>query len=82
MIDKISAFFYMMYLKADLAFKELESEEDGMETVQAIILVAVAVVVAGCIINVLTTGENGQPGLISKLFSSIQQKFDEMLGVK
>ena len=59
MMDKISAFFYMMYLKADLAFKKLESEEDGMETVQAIVLVAIAVVIAGFIVEILTKGKFG-----------------------
>lgn len=79
MIDKISAFFYMMYLKADLAVKKMKSEEDGMETVQAIVLVAIAVVIAGFIVEILTKGKFGdgeKNGLIGYIFKEIGDKIE------
>lgn len=84
MIDKISAFFYMMYLKADLAVKKMKSEEDGMETVQAIILVAIAVVLGVFIVDILTKGKFGDSknGLVGYVFNEIQKKIDDIFKVK
>ncbi len=46
-------------------------KEDGMETMETVILIAVAIVVAGAIIFALT-GDDHQGGVIHNLFESFQ----------
>ena len=54
-MKKIENALILVFLKARAEMLRLENEEDGMQTVEAIILVAVAVVVAGAIIEALRT---------------------------
>lgn len=78
MLDKVMFSLYRAYFNAKVKLMSLANEEDGMQTVEAIILVVVAIVVAGAIINVLT-GKDGQPGIISQLFTNIMDKITTML---
>ncbi len=89
MLDRIGFAGYRAYLKAQKKINDLKNREDGMETLETIILVAVAVVVAILIVNVLTkngftrTGANGQPetcGLVAWIFDQVKTKISEIIG--
>ena len=75
MIDKFAVSCMTTYYKAKAKLTKLSKAEDGMETLETIILIAIAVIVAGFIINFLTRGHFGDPennqGLIGFMFSQI-----------
>lgn len=75
MFDKFAVSCFTNYYKAKAKFKKMTSGEDGMETLETIIIVAIAVVVAGFIINFLTKGKfgdsNSEQGLIGYMFEKI-----------
>lgn len=77
MLDKMAFAVYSSYLKAKAKIMKLGQEEDGMETLETVILIAIAVVVAGIIVNVLTKGEDGT-GLIGKIFKTISEKIENI----
>ena len=56
MFDKFAISCFSTYYKAKAKFEKLCKAEDGMETLETIILIAIAVIVAGFIINFLTKG--------------------------
>jgi len=76
-MQKIEKALVALFVKAQLELMKLEREEDGLETVETVILVAVAVIVAGLLINILTKnfGGNNQ-GVIGYFFDKIKTKFD------
>ena len=81
MFDKITDFFALLYVKAQIEMNKLKNEEDGLETVETVILVGVTVILAVIIYNVLTGGdENGDKGLIDSLFDAITEKINEIFG--
>lgn len=75
MFDKFAVSCFTNYYKAKAKFKKMTSGEDGMETLETIIIVAIAVVVAGFIINFLTRGsfgeEGNEQGLVGYMFKKI-----------
>lgn len=79
MFDKFAVSCFTTYYKAKASAKakieKLTSGEDGMETLETIIIVAIAVVVAGFIINFLTRGKFGDSdsnqGLVGYMFDKI-----------
>lgn len=73
MLDKVMFSLYRAYFNAKVKLMSLANEEDGMQTVEAIILVVVAIVVAGAIIDVLTKGDDGT-GIIGALFRDIKDR--------
>lgn len=85
MLDRIEFAAYSAYLKAQRKFNELKNKEDGMETLETIILVAVAVVVAILIVNILTKdgftdSEGNKTGLVGWIFDQVKTKFTSILG--
>ena len=78
MMEKMERALVALFVKAQLELMKLEQEEDGMETVETIILVAVAVVVAGILIDVLTKDGTSGKGLIGDVFAKIQEKITEL----
>ncbi len=87
MFDKFAVSCFTTYYKAKASAKakieKLTSGEDGMETLETIIIVAIAVVVAGFIINFLTKGkfddgQNNDQGLIGYLFQKIGDSISEI----
>lgn len=80
MLDKMAFAVYSSYLKAKAKLMKLGQEEDGMETLETVILIAIAVVVAGIIINVLTKGHigNSDQGLIGYMFQTIKEKLENV----
>ncbi|MBR5363260.1 MAG: hypothetical protein IK134_08065 [Oscillospiraceae bacterium] len=73
MIDKFAVSCMTTYYKAKAKFEKLCKGEDGMETLETIILIAIAVIVASFIINFLTKGkfEGSDKGLIGYMFNKI-----------
>ena len=73
MIDKFAISCMTGYYKAKAKFEKLCKGEDGMETLETIILIAIAVIVASFIINFLTKGkfEGSDKGLIGYMFDKI-----------
>lgn len=82
MMRKAEAALMRAYLKAKLAVLKFQQEEDGLETVETVILVGVAVILAVIVFNVLTGGDtqNGQGGIIGDVFQSIRDKIKEIFG--
>lgn len=77
-MQKIQNKLIQFYLKARMQMLALEQEEDGMETLEVVILAAVAVIVAGVIIAGLGSGKNDD-GLIGHIFKSIEDAIDKLL---
>ena len=75
MIDKFAISCLSTYYRAKGRFVRLSKEEDGMETLESVMLIAIAVIIAGFIINFLTKGKfNGaksDQGLIGYMFEKI-----------
>ena len=78
MLDKVMFSLYRAYFNAKVKLMSLANEEDGMQTVEAIVLIVVAIVIAGGIIEVLTKGGDGGHGIIGELFESIKKKILDM----
>lgn len=79
MLNRIRLAIIRSYIDAKMKMDRLCKEEDGMETLETVILIVVAVVVAGLLINILTKsfGEN-QQGFIGYLFSLIQEQVEAL----
>lgn len=80
MLDKIAFSLYSGYFKAKLKVKKILEAEDG-SVVETVIMIAVAVILAGALINLLTnegfTIENDEDvGLIEYLFYKIKKSMD------
>ena len=94
MLDKIGFAGYRAYLKAQKKLNDLKNREDGMETLETIILVAVAIVVAVLIVNFLTRNgfhtinmENGEEtneetGVIGYIFSMLKYKLSTIFNAE
>ena len=80
-MQKVQDKMIQAYLKARAEMLALENEEDGLETVETVILVAVAVIIAGLLVNILTKNFGGNDqGLIGYFFKKIQETFDGLFG--
>ena len=60
-------------IAARIRFDELMSKEDGMQTLEMVLLIIVGIIVAGLVVELLT-GKDGNGGLIRKLFNAIEKK--------
>lgn len=79
MINKAVYAMYSAYLNAMSKLERFGDEEDGMETIETVILIAVAVIIAGVLINILTKDFNGSgKGLIAYIFSKIAEKLNAL----
>lgn len=77
MLERTFAKAYGAYLKAKMKMVHMMQEEDGMETLEAVIMVAVAVILVGFIVNFLTRNgfqdsSGADVGLIQYLFDKIK----------
>lgn len=77
MLEKAMFAVYSAYWNAKLKLMKLANEEDGMQTIEAVILIAIAVIVAAFIVNALTGDDNGK-GLIDRIFDAIVEKLKDM----
>ena len=82
MLDRIEFAAYSAYLKAQRKFNELKNREDGMETLETIILVAVAIIVAVLIVNFLTRNgfehDGEECGIIEYIFANVGDKLEDI----
>ena len=80
MLEKVTMMFTMAYLTCKAKYlEEKEKHEDGMATIEAVILIAVVVILALVVVNALTKGDDGK-GLIGHMFDKIKEKFDSLFG--
>jgi Flp pilus assembly pilin Flp len=77
MIEKVQYALVSAMLKAKQEMRKLTREEDGMEMMETIILIAIAVIIGGVIINALGD-ENG--GLIGMIWDKISDWLDTLFG--
>ena len=75
MIQKVENALLRAYLSARMELLKLEQEEDGMEMMETVILIAIAVIIGGVIINALGD-ENG--GLIGTIWTKIEGWLDTL----
>ena len=82
MFDKFAVSCLTTYYKAKAKFEKLGKSEDGMETIETVILIAIAVIVAGFIINFLTKGKfgNSDKGLVGYIFERVGEAIKDMFG--
>ena len=74
MVQKVENAVLRAFLKSRMELLKLQQEEDGMETLEVVILAAVAVAVAALIIKALS----GDGGLIDTIFKTVTQKIEEL----
>lgn len=74
MIDKAAVTVLAAYYSMKAKVQKLMSDEDGMETVQAVILIVVAVAVALVLLEVLTKNGDSGHGLIGDLVEKVKEK--------
>lgn len=79
MKEKMNVAMMRNYLRIRNKIDGFMKEEDGMEVLQTVILIAIAVIVAGALITFLGSGE-GDDGIVSKLFTSIKEKLKPLIG--
>ena len=83
MVNDLSLKLYGKYCTAKNKIKSMLEEEHGMETIETVILILVAVIVAGILINFLTKegfkrADDSKPcGLVEYIFSVISDKLSK-----
>lgn len=81
MLNKMACSLYRAYWNAKMRLVKLGQEEDGMETLETVILIAVAVILAGVVVVfLLGANKDGSDGIIHDLFEGIKQKIGEATG--
>ena len=80
MFDKFAVSCITTYYKTKAKIEKIGKGEDGMETLETIILIGIAVILAGFIINFLTKGkfEGTDNGLIGYMFEKIGKSISEI----
>lgn len=77
-MNKLMKMLGRKYISAKIKVEDFMKKEDGMETLETIILVVVAVAVAALIISALS----GEGGLINELFKKIKDQLDNLFSKK
>lgn len=75
-MDKLNYSVMKTYFKVKNSLEKFKSEEDGMETLEVVILIVVAVMVAGLLLDFL----QGDDGILQHIFETIREKFDTLFG--
>lgn len=79
MLSKIEFATYMAYWKIKRRFMEMANEEDGMEALESIILIGVAVIIAAVVLKVLKGDtDDGSGGLIGFINGKIKSELDKI----
>ena len=80
-MKKLQNAMIQIFLRARAEMLALENQEDGLETVETVILVGVAVILAIIVYKALTGGDQeGNSGLLGSLFDAIEDKINEIFG--
>jgi len=82
-MDKMALTAFNAYYSAKRKFEQLRDEESGMETIEAVILIAIAIIVAVLIVNFLTKSNpvfEDEGGLLGYIFNGIKEKLDAIFG--
>ena len=80
MMESLNRASTRAYFKIKQKYEEFMQNEDGLETVETVILVVVAIVIALGVINVLT-GDDGKSGIISRIGELIIKKISDAFDV-
>ena len=64
------------FIAAKLRFDDLMSNEDGMETLETVIVVILAIVVAGAVITMI--GKDKDEGILHLIYSKIENAINEI----
>lgn len=64
------------FIAAKLRFDEIMSNENGMETLETVIVVILAIVVAGAVITMI--GKNQDDGILKLIYTKIKDAIDEI----
>lgn len=80
MMDKMALAVFTAYWKIKTKIDELKNDESGMETIEAVILVAIAVIIALALVTLLTKDNPtfGSGGLIGYIFTQVKEKIEEL----
>ena len=81
MMDKMALAAFNAYYAAKRKFEALRDEESGMETIEAVILIAIAIIVAVLLIDMLTKESDlweGQKGLVGFIFFKIKTSLNSI----
>ncbi|MCQ2417721.1 MAG: hypothetical protein MJ071_07915 [Oscillospiraceae bacterium] len=82
MFDKMAISVLTAFYAMKAKYDKYTKNESGMETIETVILIAIAVVIAGVVMNLLIKGGDGQKGLIQWIFEDvIIAKLKELFGV-
>lgn len=81
MFEKMTLATMTTYYKAKAKLAKLRSDESGMETIETVLLIAVAVVVALVILNALTGGDSGQ-GIVQRFFTKLEESITGIFNTK
>lgn len=73
-MNKLMQALNKKYIAARIKMDEFMKKEDGMETLETVVLIVVAVIVAALIINALS----GDDGLVKVLFQKIEDQLDTL----
>ena len=81
MLEKIERGYLRMRLEARKSFEQFNSDERGMATVEMVILIVVAVLIIGVVVNFLTANgfdtPEGKKGLIGYLFYKMRTSLEK-----
>lgn len=85
MINRFTVSCISFYYRAKTKLAQQGKGEDGMETLETVILIAVAVIIAGFITNFLTEGQfadsNNDQGLIGYMFYKIGEAIKDIFAI-
>ena len=82
-MDKMALTAFNAYYSAKRKFEQLRDEESGMETIEAVILIAIAIIVAVLLIEFLTKQNSvfgDDEGLVGYIFHKIKDQLDDIFG--
>lgn len=79
-MDKINTFFLAKYLQLKNKADRFMEEEDGMEVLQAVILVAIALVVAAALMAIIGGKDykTNEESLLGKIYKQITKAFNDI----
>ncbi|HAG14853.1 MAG TPA: hypothetical protein DCG49_13485 [Ruminococcus sp.] len=79
MIDKMAVAVFNAYYTVKRKALQLRDEECGMETVESVVLMAIALLVASLLVSILTKRSavfDNDQGLIGYIFERIKEQID------